>query len=116
MANPFNELYSLMAEATVIEQSFFIAKVVKELPNLEVSLNDIVLDKDDLLVDKWIIDRNNSLKTENKGHSHGGDTIGDGEHLHDIIEPIKDILKVGDKVILLRIKDKFVVLSKVVSI
>ena len=54
MNNPFLGLYEVMAEATKIEASFFIAKVVSPLPNLKVRLNDIELDKDNLLIDKWL--------------------------------------------------------------
>ena len=116
MQNPFLGLYEVMAEATKIEASFFIAKVKTPLPNLEVQLNDIILDKDNLLIDKWLKDRNEDLFTEYEGHSHGGDTTGDGSHRHEIKEPIQDKIKVDDKVILLKVNDKFIVLSKVVSI
>src|SRR5699024_5433293 len=116
MNNPFLGLYEVMAEATKIEASFFIAKVKTPLPNLEVQLNDIVLDKDDLLIDKWLKDRNEDLFTEYQGHTHGGDTTGDGNHRHQIKYNVQDKLQVNDKVILLKINDKFIVLSKVVSI
>ena len=33
MKNPFLELYGLMGEATKVEASFFIAKVISPLPN-----------------------------------------------------------------------------------
>jgi hypothetical protein len=39
-----------MGEATKIEASFFIAKIVSPLPNLKVNLNDLILDKDDFLI------------------------------------------------------------------
>ena len=84
MNNPFLELYSLMGEATKVEASFFIGKVVSPLPNIQVGLNDLILDKDDLLIDKWIKDRNEDLFTEYMGHSHGGDTTGDGNHRHQL--------------------------------
>ena len=116
MNNPFLGLYEVMAEATKIEASFFIAKVISPLPNLKINLNDIVLDKDDFLISKWLLDRNENLFTEYMGHSHGGDTTGDGNHRHQIKFNIQDKLKIGDKVILLRIDDKFIVLEKVVSI
>ena len=74
MKNPFLELYSLMGEATKVEASFFVAKVVSPLPNLKIQLNDIILDKDDFLISKWLLDRNEDLFTEYQGHSHGGDT------------------------------------------
>ena len=116
MNNPFLGLYEVMAEATKVEASFFIAKITSPLPNLKVQLNDIELDKDDLLIDKWLKDRNEDLFTENQGHSHGGDTTGDGNHRHQIKFNIQDKLEVNDKVILLRIDDKFIILDKVVSI
>ena len=116
MNNPFLGLYEVMAEATKVEASFFIAKITSPLPNIKVQLNDIELDKDDLLIDKWLKDRNEDLFTENEGHSHGGDTTGNGEHKHQIKEPIQDKLKADDKVLLLKIDDKFIILSKVVSI
>ena len=116
MNNPFLGLYEVMAEATKVEASFFIAKITSPLPDLKVQLNDIELDKDNLLIDKWLKDRNEDLFTEYEGHSHGGDTTGDGSHRHEIKEPIQDKIKVDDKVILLKVNDKFIVLSKVVSI
>ena len=116
MKNPFLELYSLMGEATKVEASFFIAKVISPLPDLKVQLNDIELDKDNLLIDKWLKDRNEDLFTEYQGHTHGGDTTGDGSHRHQIKYNVQDKLEVNDKVILLKINDKFIIMSKVVSI
>ena len=116
MNNPFLGLYEVMAEATKVEASFFIAKITSPLPDLKVQLNDIELDKDNLLIDKWLKDRNEDLFTENEGHAHGGDTTGNGDHRHQIKEPIYNKLEVDDKVLLLKADDKFLVLSKVVSI
>ena len=82
MKNPFLELYSLMGEATKVEASFFIAKVISPLPDLKVNLNDLVLDKDDFLISYNLADN----------------------------------LSINDKVVLLRIDDKFIILDKVVSI
>ena len=129
MQNPFLGLYEVMGEATKIEASFFIAKIKTPLPNLEVQLNDIVLDKDNLLIDKWLKDRNEDLFTEDiKAHTHttstevAGETShshtvsNENEHKHEIKEPIHDKLKVDDQVVLLKINDKFIIISKVVSI
>ena len=116
MNNPFLGLYQVMGEATKIEASFFIAKVTSPLPNLKVKLNDIELDKDNLLIDKWLKDRNEDLFTEYQGHTHGGDSTGDGNHRHRIKHNVQDKLEVNDKVILLKINDKFIIISKVVSI
>ena len=101
MKDPFLELYSLMGEATKIEASFFIAKVISPLPNLKVQLNDLTLDKDDFLISKNLLLSNNANITANECS---------------IEHNLKDELKVNDKVVLLRIDDKFIVLSKVVSI
>ena len=101
MNNPFLELYSLMGEATKIEASFFIAKVVSPLPNLKVNLNDLVLDKDDFLISKSLLLSNNANITATDCN---------------INHNLKDELKPNDKVILLRINDKFIILEKVVAI
>ena len=101
MNDPFLELYSLMREATKIETSFFIAKIISPLPNLKINLNDLVLDKDDFLINKGLLLSNNANITSSECN---------------IEHNIKDELKVGDKVVLLRIDDKFIILSKVVSI
>lgn len=101
MKNPFLELYSLMGEATKIEASFFIAKVISPLPNLKVQLNDLTLDKDDFLISKNLLLSNEANITANECS---------------IEHNLKDELKVNDKVVLLRIDDKFIILSKVVSI
>ena len=129
MNNPFLGLYEVMAEATKVEASFFIAKIKTPLPNLELQLNDIILDKDDLLIDKWLKDRNEDLFTEDiEAHTHttstevAGETShshtvsNENEHKHEIKEPIHDKLKVDDQVVLLKINDKFIIISKVVSI
>lgn len=101
MKDPFLELYSLMGEATKVEASFFIAKIISPLPNLKVQLNDLTLDKDDFLISK------NLLLSNNANISASECSI---EH------NLKDELKINDKVVLLRIDDKFIILDKVVSI
>lgn len=101
MKNPYLELYSLMGEATKIEASFFIAKVVSPLPNLKVNLNDLVLDKDDFLISKSLLLSNNANVTASECS---------------IEHNLRDTLNVNDKVVLLKVDDKFIILSKVVSI
>ena len=63
MKDPFLELYGLMGEATKIEASFFIAKIISPLPNLKVQLNDLVLDKDDFLISKSLLLSNDAKIT-----------------------------------------------------
>ena len=101
MNNPFLELYSLMGEATKVEASFFIAKIISPLPNLKVNLNDLVLDKDDFLISKSLLLSNDVNITSNECN---------------INHNLKDELKPNDKIILLRIDDKFIILEKVVAI
>ena len=101
MKDPFLELYSLMGEATKIEASFFIAKIISPLPNLKIQLNDLTLDKDDFLISKNLLLSNTANITANECS---------------IEHNLKDELKINDKVVLLRIDDKFIILSKVVSI
>ena len=101
MNNPFLGLYEVMAEATKVEASFFIAKITSPLPNLKVQLNDIELDKDDFLISKKLLLSNNANITANECS---------------IEHNLKDELRSNDKVILLRIDDKFIILDKVVSI
>ena len=101
MKDPFLSLYEIMGEATKIEASFFIAKIISPLPNLKIQLNDLTLDKDDFLISKNLLLLNNANITANECS---------------IEHNLKDELKVNDKVVLLRIDDKFIILSKVVSI
>ena len=101
MKDPFLELYSLMGEATKIEASFFIAKIISPLPNLKVQLNDLVLDSEDFLISKSLLLSNNANITSSECS---------------IEHNLKDELRINDKVILLKADDKFIILDKVVSI
>ncbi|HJG96040.1 MAG TPA: DUF2577 domain-containing protein [Romboutsia timonensis] len=86
MNNPFSELINVLREEGSFynEPSFYFAKVTSKLPNLKVSLNDMELNKNNLLIDKILFDNN--------------------------------VLNVGDRVIMLRDNNKFIIISKVVSV
>lgn len=86
MNNPFSELINVLREEGSFynEPSFYFAKVTSELPNLKVMLNDMELNKNNLLIDKILFDNN--------------------------------ALNVGDRVIMLRDNNKFIIISKVVSV
>ena len=43
MRNAYNELLEIMGGATVIEPSFFMAKVTSPLPNIKISLPTLTL-------------------------------------------------------------------------
>ena len=131
--NPFNELISIIKETSksnITENKLFnIGIIVSPLPNLVIKTSGIELDKDNLMIDKWLLDRHKESETYTEGeHSHtGGNHItgeggGDGTHTHtggEHSHKSKDYinkLNVGDKVIMLREGDIFYIISKVVSI
>ena len=103
MNNPFSELINVLREEGSFynEPSFYFAKVTSELPNLKVMLNDMELNKNNLLIDKSLLDRHNySVSCSNGSITHN----------------LKDKLSVGDKVVMLRDDNKFIIISKVVSV
>lgn len=105
--NPYGELIGMFREEGGFnkETSFFIGDVVTGFPNIMVATQGILLDKEDLLIDKWLYDSNTTLYTEN--------TTCDTTHKHEIN---LNKLAAKDKVVLLKIEDKFILLSKVVAI
>ena len=131
--NPFNELISQIkdiSKSNITENKLFnIGVVISPLPDLIIKTSNIELDKDNLMIDKWLLDRHWESKTYTKGeHSHSGgghstgEGGGDGTHTHyggDHFHESKDYvnkLNVGDRVVMLREGDMFYVISKVVSI
>ena len=131
--NPFNELISQIkdiSKSNITENKLFnIGVVVSPLPDLVIKTSNIELDRDNLMIDKWLLDRHWESRTYTKGeHSHSGgghstgEGGGDGTHTHyggDHFHESKDYvnkLNVGDRVVMLREGDIFYVISKVVSI
>ena len=131
--NPFNELISQikdMSKSNITENKLFnIGVVISPLPDLIIKTSNIELDRDNLMIDKWLLDRHWESRTYTKGeHSHSGgghstgEGGGDGTHTHyggDHFHESKDYvnkLNVGDRVVMLREGDMFYVISKVVSI
>ena len=131
--NPFNELISQIkdiSKSNITENKLFnVGVVISPLPDLIIKTSNIELDKDNLMIDKWLLDRHWESKTYTKGehsHSGGGHTTGegggDGTHTHycgDHFHESKDYvnkLNIGDRVVMLREGDMFYVISKVVSL
>lgn len=131
--NPYNEFLSIIKETSksnITENKLLnIGIVVSPLPNLIIKTSEIELDKDNLMIDKWLLDRHKETQTYAKGehtHSGGGHTTGegggDGTHTHTgggHSHKSKDYvnkLNIGDKVVMLREGDIFYIISKVVSI
>ena len=103
MNSPFNNLIDMFREEGKFynEPSFYFAKVTSELPDLKVMLNDMELNKNNLLIDKSLLDRHNYSITCSEGN---------------INHNLKDKLSIGDKVVMLRDGNKFIIMSKVVRI
>ncbi|EQJ93865.1 TPA: DUF2577 family protein [Clostridioides difficile] len=108
MANPINEFIGIMREEGkhYNEPSFFIGKIKDKLPNLKIEINNIILEKENILIDSWILDR--QIETFN--------TETNQEHKHEVKNPFIDTFKPDDMVIMFKIGDKFAVVSKLVSL
>ena len=130
--NPFNELINQIKDISKINMTenkqLNIGEVIQPLPNLKIKTSGIELDRDNLMIDKWLLDRHKESKTYTEGehtHSGGGHSTGegggDGTHSHSggghshKSKDYVDKLKVGDKVIMLRENDMFYIISKVVK-
>ena len=130
--NPFNELINQIKDISKINMTenkqLNIGEVIQPLPNLKIKTSGIELDRDNLLIDKWLLDRHEETQTYTEGehtHSGGGHSTGegggDGTHSHSggghshKSKDYVDKLKVGDKVIMLRENDMFYIISKVVK-
>ena len=109
--NPFNELLSIIKETSESNISknklFNVGVVISPLPDLIVKTSGIELDKDNLMIDKWLLDRHKESKTYTTENLE--------EHYHKSKDYINR-LNIGDKVIMLREGDIFYIISKVVSI
>lgn len=119
MNDPYNQILGLIREEGAFhnEPPFFIGKVISPLPNLKIRVNNIDLDKHNLKIDKWLLDRamETFIDFDEGSHSHEN-TTGDGSHKHEMREPLKNTLDIGDSVVMLRNKNEFIIISKVVNL
>lgn len=101
--DPFSGLLLAIREEvlSLIQPSYHIGKIKSELPNLIVELGDMPLYKQQLEIDKTLLDRHNFSVSCSQGS---------------VTHNLNDKLSVGDKVIMLKNGDKFIIISKVVSI
>lgn len=108
MANPINEFIGIIREEGKYhnQPSFFIGKIENKLPDLKIETNNIILEKEDILIDSWMLDR----------QIESFDTETNQEHKHEVKNPFIDTFESGDMVIMFRIGEKFVVVSKLVSL
>ena len=130
--NPFNELISQIkdiSKSNITEnKQLNIGEVISPLPDLQIKTSGIILDRDNLMIDQWLLDRHEETTTYTDGahiHSGGGHSTGEGggdgththsggEHTHKSKDYVNK-LEIGDKVIMLRENDIFYIISKVVS-
>ena len=122
--NPFNalinEIQGISKETQRLNNNLYLGRVVTGLPNLQIRTHNIIIDRDNILIDKWLVDRHNILTDTTTGeHSHtaceDGGGSGAGEHIH-TSDSYVDILKENDRVVMLRVGDTFCVISKVVGL
>lgn len=121
-SNPYNDFLRLMRDEGKHYNPLTplvgkITKVDDLLSDIEVITHTMPLYKDDLLIDKWLLDRHIEVFEDftEGSHTHG-DATGNGLHKHIIKEPLNDKLKVGDLVLLVPYEEKFIIISKVVSL
>ena len=120
--NPYNDFLGLMRDEGKHYNPLTplvgkITKIDDLLSDIEVITHTMPLYKDDLLIDKWLLDRHIEVFEDftEGSHSHG-DATGNGLHKHIIKEPLNNKLKVGDLVLLVPYEEKFIIISKVVSL
>lgn len=117
--NPYNDLLGIMRNEGKYHNPLtpLVGKVVETLPNIEVHTHTMPLYKDDLLIDKWLLDRHTEVFEDfTEGNHTHGDATGEGLHKHIMKEPLNNKLEVGDLVVLVPYEEKFIIISKVVEL
>ena len=100
MQNPYLELLDMLGPNNSLPFNFYIAEVVNSNP-LSVTFEGITLDSEDFLVNSNVLTLNNAEITT------ANDTV--------VTHNLKDVINVGDKVLMLFTGSKYVLLCKVVS-
>ena len=120
--NPYDDLLGLIRSEGKYHNPLTplvgrITKINDSLTDIEVSACQMPLYKDDLLIDSWLLDRHTKQFIDYTEGSHTHiDASGNGLHRHEMKEPLVDKLKVNDLVLLVPHEEKFIIVSKVVSI
>ena len=120
--NPYNDLLGLMRSEGKYHNPLVpivgkITKIDDVLSDIEVITHTMPLYKDDLLIDKWLLDRHIEVFEDyTEGNHTHGDATGEGLHKHIMKEPLNNKLQVDDLVLLVPYEEKFIIISKVVSI
>ena len=121
-SNPYNDFLGLMRDEGKHYNPLTplvgkITKIDDLLSDIEVITHTMPLYKDDLLIDKWLLDRHIEVFEDytQGSHTHGNAT-GNGLHKHIMKEPLNNKLRVGDLVVLVPYEERFVIVSKVVEL
>ena len=120
--NPYNDFLGLMRSEGKYHNPLTplvgkITKINDTLSDIEVITHTMPLYKDDLLIDKWLLDRHVEVFEDyTEGNHAHGDATGEGLHKHIIKEPLNNKLQVDDLVLLVPYEEKFIIISKVVSL
>jgi hypothetical protein len=120
--NPYNDLLGLMRNEGKYHNPLTplvgkITKVNDDLSDIEVITHTMPLYKDDLLIDRWLLDRHIEVFEDyTEGNHTHGEATGEGLHKHIIKEPLNNKLEINDLVLLVPYEEKFIIVSKVVSI
>ena len=103
MSNPFKKLIEAIREEGRFynEPSFFVGKIKSPLHNLEVLWGNQTIVKEKILIDKALLDRHNYSVECSEGS---------------ITHNLKDTLSIGDEVVMFINDNKFIIISKVVSV
>ena len=121
-SNPYNDFLGLMRDEGKHYNPLTplvgkITKIDDLLSDIEVITHTMPLYKDDLLIDKWLLDRHTEVFEDYTEGSHThGDATGEGLHKHIMKEPLNNKLEVGDLVVLVPYEEKFIIISKVVEL
>ena len=121
-SNPYNDFLGLMRDEGKHYNPLTplvgkITKIDDLLSDIEVVTHTMPLYKDDLLIDKWLLDRHTEVFEDfTEGNHTHGDATGEGLHKHIMKEPLNNKLEVGDLVVLVPYEERFVIVSKVVEL
>ena len=121
-SNPYNDFLGLMRDEGKHYNPLTplvgkITKIDDLLSDIEVHTHTMPLYRDDLLIDKWLLDRHTEIFEDYTEGSHThGDATGNGLHKHIMKEPLNNKLEVGDLVVLVPYEEKFIIISKVVEL
>jgi hypothetical protein len=120
--NPYNDLLGIMRTQGKYHNPIVpivgrIVKIKPRLEEIEIHTHTMPLYKDDLLIDRWLLDRHIEVFEDyTEGNHTHGEATGEGLHKHIIKEPLNNKLEINDLVLLVPYEEKFIIVSKVVSI